>query len=458
MAPDGLAFYATNVMGKNKSQWIDTALEKASKVIEIGSEAADVLVHFQPNVIGVTAVGLRAVNTFRQIRLKTGPEYFSNGWKEIDVFKMENYIYDLLIEKSTPERISGIVEWSPCYIFKYENVEFGLIASDMKEKATRQCHNIYIKDGENEDRVFFTIGRMLWEKLGSTNALLSKDDDDVFIKEDNNKRIYPSRLGDSILKDVKDFNSKGHNRSLFLVGNPGTGKSCAMRYVASEFGGFSLRINIEDLGKLKESDILGCVKLLHPDVLLIDDFDRFVSADYNNNRREHFFLLSALERLNEKIKLIMVSANFSEDISEALLRPGRFDDIILVEEIDEDIINKKLEGVDKKHISQLRKMPIAYIDELSKRIEILGPKVAIEEMKSLAKRSGTVLRKNKRRSRRIKIDPKWSDLKKSQYWERQAAKEQTQSYRAEKKAEKAKAKAESYLKKYKDKKKGDDEK
>lgn len=437
---------------KKKGQaWLDTAMAKASQVLSVGSEAADVLVHFRPTPIGISAVGLRVVDSIRHLRQQSPYEYFGEEWKSLDCFGFQDQLYAASVAKQKPEPIHGVYEYMASYRIKLDGIEFGCLVPTNKEEGEMQCDKIWIRKDVDEDDAYRALGKVLWESLGSSRAVLSVSDGNlrssqIGFSPEPPKEILPSKLGREMLARAKKFIAQGHHRSIFLVGEPGVGKTYMMRFVAKEYGGFSLRVCMDDLIHLDQRRIGGALKLLCPDVLLIDDFDRFVGGDrYNNN--EGAYMLGTLEDIHDQVKLFMVSANFSDTITEAMLRPGRFDEMNVVSAIDPELVEVMLKDVPKTIANQIKKMPIAYIEEFLKRMEILGPKEAKKEMRELAARSGLILRLNKRRTRRGKTRASGSPRQRAASERRKAASLEVKAAKLIERAEKAKDRAAAQTKK-----------
>ncbi len=108
--------------------------------------------------------------------------------------------------------------------------------------------------------------------------------------------------------------------------------------------------------------------MLRPDVLVIDDFDRipYLSG-----------FLGSIDRIRERVKLFLVTMNNKEKLDPAVVRAGRFTDQFKVQRVRSvhDII-PEAEG--KLH-EELQDWPIAFLDELRIRIDVLGWEEATSE-------------------------------------------------------------------------------
>lgn len=437
-------------MKKPTGKWLDEALSKMSEVLEIGSEAADVLVHLQsPTPIGLAAVGLRVLDKVKEKRLKGATQHFKD-WDQLDDCELGYQLFCSASKAQKPEPVPGTRRESGIVEHTVNEVEFGW--------AVRGEHFVGLwaqpREGQNP---LEALGAAVWSDIGGNLAVLvsrttEDGEDGVAIVREDTSKILPSRLGRELVERAQQFISQGHNRSIFLLGAPGTGKSCMMRYMAHLFKGFCLRIRLEDLKTLSARTLVGAVEILRPDVLLIDDLDRFIGGDDPGGSTKASHLLEALEKINQKVKLFIVSANFSEGITDAMLRPGRFDEIETIETIDEEIVEKMLEGCSPAEIKKLIKLPIAYIAEISKRAKVLGIKEAISEVDLLLSRDNDLRwrlasearkskRKNSARAPRTDREKVVRYTSRAHYLERRAATYTKQAAAKHVQAEKAKGRA-----------------
>lgn len=167
-----------------------------------------------------------------------------------------------------------------------------------------------------------------------------------------------------VKKMITQFTDHGINRSLFFLGPPGTGKTTmaftildSLKYKTIVFSA-SNRLCTFDL-------IRNLIDVLKIDAIIIDDFDQFQST----NRQ-----LDLLEMFNSKVKVLIGIANSLKDFHPAILRPGRFDEIIMVDELDEECIKEVLGNFSEKYLEKVKKWPIAYIQELIKKGQFLSKK------------------------------------------------------------------------------------
>ncbi len=401
--------------GSDERTWIDFALDKARKALEVGSEAADVLVHLQNGAtpVGLAAVGLRAINSVRKHRACSPAEFFSKGWTQVDLGSLERNIYQSLVADPCAiiTKVPGISEHSTAVTVALENLSVGFALSEAHGRHGADTHGCWIPSGQSRAESVSRMGRSVWETLKSSRAILSAVDDDesraLKIVSDEDDELFPSPKGDELYERMKRFLDKGYHRSVFMLGGPGVGKSELLKYIASLHGGFMLRIKLGDLAKLNGGTIARVAEILRPSVLMIDDFDRFIMGEhsYNESGRANTdaaALLDPVERINKTVPLFMVSANFSDSITEAMLRPERFDEVHVLRELDPAIYAQLLPDAPDKVIAELKRLkaPVVYVEELRKRVDVLGYSEAAKEMQTLLKRAKIVLQLNKKHSKK----------------------------------------------------------
>lgn len=368
-----------------------TFFDKLYKGVEIVSDAAELLVHVstKPRVLDFASIGLKILNSYKrhlkEEELNKDGYFIDNGWNYYHMGPYNQMLFDVSMSKSFKfERVdNGRSETSKEFVVDMYGLKVGW------NKINNRVYGPYFENNSIEE-IFKVFGRAVWETLGSNycEIISKKSKLDSFVKEnycksiDVNENMFVSETAISILKRAQAFIDQGHNRSVMIYGSPGSGKSTAMKYVASKIGGFILRINVNDLDDMFGDDLLLGVQLLKPNVLLIDDFDRVFKPES---------LLTSLEKLNQSIKLLMVSVNNVQRLDKAVIRPGRFDDLICLNEIDKKIQDELIGNNVPIEISEkLRKMPVAYISDFHKRREVLGLEEAISGVEELQNRINEV--------------------------------------------------------------------
>ncbi len=107
-------------------------------------------------------------------------------------------------------------------------------------------------------------------------------------------------------------------RSYLLVGPPGTGKSTAALQACQGLG-----LRVLRLAARPGEAYYWVIQLLRPDVILLDDYDRCLPKD-----KDISMILSWLTDIRAEGVAVIMTANDVSNMPEALVRPGRVDEVI----------------------------------------------------------------------------------------------------------------------------------
>lgn len=124
-------------------------------------------------------------------------------------------------------------------------------------------------------------------------------------------------------------------RGLLISGKPGLGKSLMARCFMEDLGwnSYTIRRNRPDGDFVRELNrVFKEVAENTPSVILLDDMDKFVVED--KGREEYVAVQAGIDEIAGKDVYIIATANDLRDIPGSLLRAGRFDSKIEVDEPD----------------------------------------------------------------------------------------------------------------------------
>jgi len=197
-----------------------------------------------------------------------------------------------------------------------------------------------------------------------------------FLKDDLYSPL-PTRLGAQIYDDCKKYYAFNKQRTLMFLGRPGTGKSSMAKYISTRLGMRTLRILGGALAALRAYDIMALVKYMEPEVVIIEEMDK-VHLDSS--------VLEFFQSIKKDVKFMFLTINKKENLEDSLLRAGRVDDYIIVENMEEEIILNILGEENKELLPRVIEWPVAYIDELKTRIQVIGKERAVESIEALNKR------------------------------------------------------------------------
>lgn len=350
--------------GKKKSFKFQSYLDKA---VAIAADVSSLVVQLKdkPGTADFIAVGAKALETYKRITTKTAESCFE-GWEKFPVDPIQQALIELLKDNNLLNYLelhqSG---HSKAAVSTINGIDYGWVIGEHEYDTFGPW-----TDCDDIEKAKHNLARFIWETLGSAikiKATVINYRANIKILSDSLTDSLKSDTAEEIYKDQKRFLDKNYSRTVMLYGQPGTGKSHIMRHIAQLAGGFSLRISGDSIFWI--NNIPNLIKFLCPSAILVDDIDRHGSLQN---------LLTELEEIRIPGQLFLSSANSLSKFDSAVLRPGRFDDIIEVDKLDDAVIAKLLEGVNEEDAEKLRKLPIAYIDDFRRNVNVLGIDKAAE--------------------------------------------------------------------------------
>jgi len=172
-------------------------------------------------------------------------------------------------------------------------------------------------------------------------------------KQDRKVYLPPSVSWDSVvdMNEVKSrlleiaewVKARKKPYGVILFGPPGTGKTLVAKALANKLGWKFMELRARDVMSkwYGESEFLlesffDQIPLVAPVVVLIDEIDGFAMSReegvHEVTHRLINIMLSRLQELHDSnvLAIIIATTNLPQEIDEALLRPGRFDEVIYV--------------------------------------------------------------------------------------------------------------------------------
>lgn len=218
------------------------------------------------------------------------------------------------------------------------------------------------------------IKKLFFENFNSNKIIVSFKNKKISFEEDKlNKDFIMFQKCQSYIDDINKFLSKNHNRSILFYGPPGSGKS---NIIAGIISTNSLStIKFTNLNLIDSNSLIEIIKILTPDCIVLEDLDH---AQHNQLN----LLLEKIEQLTSNVKLILGSANQVSLLDNALIRPGRFDQAIEINRLDDEVIMNLVHN-DQELFELTKSFPVAYIKELMKRVDVLGKEEALASMQDI---------------------------------------------------------------------------
>ncbi len=260
----------------------------------------------------------------------------------------------------------------------------GVLAGWSHNTKFNSAYHVYVET-EKLDQARKIIKDMLWKQFDGKSLVLrvknkgfgSNDDSRVVFEVDESFHTLPSSKAKEYTSYLKRCIDAKVSRSLMLYGPPGTGKSTLARTLVEDLGLRSFRVRIEDVSSFDSGTLFEAIQIFEPDAVILDDLDR---------ARGQASLLEVLEFFQHTVKLVVATVNDRNELDEALMRPGRFDELVEVDRMDEGVVKLVLgEYVDGFEI--VKAWPIAFIHEYVKRRRFMqDPDAAAQATMELAKR------------------------------------------------------------------------
>ncbi|NBW09555.1 MAG: AAA family ATPase [Caulobacteraceae bacterium] len=305
-------------------------------------------------------------------------DYFDVNWEP--PYNQEfNKLVLRALEKKPCRVMKTSDESSVIHIIQLEDVKFGYVLNTKNDYVDRIFVEIdKIKKAKE------LIKRELWGLMREDNVVLrsskkSKSDYDtgsITLEPDDAFKSMPSKRSTEYSAYLKRCIDAGVSRSVLLYGPPGTGKSTMARTIVNALGMRSFRIRVEDIGHIDTSSVFEAINIFEPDAIILDDFDR--SSDQTS-------LLETLEFFQNHVKLVIATVNNKSRLDDAILRPGRFDELLQIKQMDDDVVKAVL-GDNAESFEIVKDWPIAFIQEYVKRRRFMDEAEAQESVKELAAR------------------------------------------------------------------------
>lgn len=227
------------------------------------------------------------------------------------------------------------------------------------------------------------INSLLWEKFGDKPLLVRKAkgnkdfENKVALEIDDKIPPLKSKKALEMATYLKRCFDAGVNRSQLYYGPPGTGKSTLVRAVTDILGLRTLRVRVEDVADMDNTLIHEIISSFEPDSIIFDDIDRATMMHH---------MLEMVDDIKRNVKLLCATANNKQELGDAMLRPGRFDELIEFRYLEEEIIKRELGPANEHLYEAVKKWPIVYIQELVTRRRFMEEEAAVASMAELKKR------------------------------------------------------------------------
>lgn len=348
---------------KNIDEWFGLASNISLEI----SESLE-----KPGIFRFMSCGFSCFNALKEHMGIDCDELYKN-WKPIIPGLLAQHTYSIMSEYKVKQ--TAITSGYLGSVATFCQVDGCIFCFTGSEDALSNC--LVLND--DFDKCAAKLADLLWkDKIIKIDTVENEETNgDINSTYVIGKYEWPSisnEMVDYYSNKMMKFIDNGVNRAILLYGDPGTGKSTLAISIANNLNFRTLRLGSSAIGDIKFDNF---INVLRPDCVVIDDLDY---ADYNGE------ILHLLEIFRQTVKLVIVTVNDKDGLSERLLRPGRIDDLIEVNKLDESSVKKILgdEHIDLFDI--VKDWPVAYINELIYRSKALTKEEAIGSLKDLQER------------------------------------------------------------------------
>jgi len=341
-------------------------LDLAKIGLKIVASAASAAAAFEKGPWAAAAAGFMGTpDIVKDIKDFNNRDFDARGFEKRDLGEV-NYIFAYRLKDHHKD--CTFIETDDCmrYTFNIDGIEL--------------CYSYYsswisgpwVKPEVTDKELNMVVGKFLWEQLGHSVLIDYKSKYGIVLREDYLTDSKTSKLATDLISYVKKYNQHSFSRAVLLCGESGTGKSYAARHAVSGLGGMSLRLTPE--AAASDIDFPKLLKIFCPSAIIIEDLDHSKASKG---------VVKTWEEIRATNANIFVTVNNLEKLNFALLRPDRFDKIIEVKEMDEEVLASMLEGVPDEAKDLLRELPVVYINEFKRRVTVEGLKEAINGLGDL---------------------------------------------------------------------------
>lgn len=394
----------------------DEKLDRLRRYLEILASAGEVVmaVATAPGPLGWLGGAMRGLNLaykvrdeVRASRCKEPSAYFSatgpgvtekRAWTGLGTGCVGKWV----VEQATDRRVvtaywDGTEHGKRPVVARVGDVEVGWLGAG--QKHLREAHMgsvaVFEEDHANAPfatqlRLVRTIGERIWARMGTVSIAHR---DYAVVPDDRSSDGYVPTAQFLALRDrlVAFLEDGTTGRGVLLNGLPGSGKSLGSRWLAQALGRTSMRVDASDWGKSTQTSsddqisAHDALQVFRPDVVVIDDADRVENFDGSG-------VLYFFEQALKTCKLVLVSVNCPDRLIGALLRPGRIDDVVRMEDLEPDVIRTMIGSEHANLAKDLVGLPAAYVADFAKRLRVLGRERAIAELPGLREHAAMVAR------------------------------------------------------------------
>lgn len=326
-----------------------------------------------PNVFDYVDLAFAWKENFEDILGPSTPSgYFDNDeWQPFFNPALFKFVVGLLVH-SYPKEIrmvksSGAVA---AYVVELDDIKFGWVLNGER-------YDYFCITRDKNEKAYAIVQEIFWKTYTSGQVIVGVESDEISFKEDTTHgNFIKFKKCTEMAEYINEFYKKGVGRSILFYGPPGSGKTNLVKGITYCLSSKTMRFI--DLSNLAASLVSEVLRIVNPDSVVLEDIDHMSNEEITD-------LLDKIEDFNNQKKMVFATANEVSKLDNALLRPGRFDEVVEINQLDEEVL-RKIVGDDEEILEITRNFPVAFTVELLKRIQVLGKEVALQNMDDIIDR------------------------------------------------------------------------
>lgn len=359
--------YVKNLRKKDAAELLDLASDVAGNLADAASK---------PTPFNLIKCGINIWKTMNDNQVYA-EEYFRGDWTEP-------------FNECFNEFIVSIIQDLPCKIIRTSEderlIKIAQVGGEeigwIYHTTSADIQGVFVrKDRKDEARA--ALKQAQWDKVQHRYIVMEKIpgkgdySESIHFKKDEDIVGLNSEKADEYSKYLKRCMDANVPRTILFYGPPGTGKSTIARAIADRLDLRTLRIRVEDIGSFDNTVIFEAVDIFKPDAIILDDLDR---------AHQQTHLLETMDRFHKHLKLVFATVNHQDQLDDALLRPGRFDEVVKIRRLD-DIVVKRVLGETNLHMfEKMKDWPVAFVQEYVTRRRFMDESEALLACQELTKR------------------------------------------------------------------------
>lgn len=327
-----------------------------------------------PGIADYITLGFNCKDDFEDAFGKIGPYgYFADkNWQSCFAKIFHQFLVELLMQfgEIRTVRTDGSIR---AQITEIDQIRFGWVIN-----GVNKVDGFFIPTGQQE-QVYSVLNKLFWQAFpeGKIIVGLEGDTKELSIKLDlAHNQFVKFKKCNEYAEYITKYQKASISRSILFYGVPGSGKTSLIKGIVYELKARCVRFN--DLMLMTPAFVAEMIRVFDPDCIILEDIDHMESEEIND-------LLDKVEDFNQQKKLILATANEVEKLDNALLRPGRFDETIEINKLDEEVLIKLVRD-DREIFEIVKDFPVAFVMELMKRIDVLGKETALDSIEDLQTR------------------------------------------------------------------------